>query len=423
MPRSAAKSQADKRRCRSTVQVTPPPTQEVEVEDIIPGRLTQPQWMDMLIQEDADETVGEIMEELLSKVMEGCLKVYIERQLAPFSASWAERHLTQILERRIVSLDEGEGPEEASKTEDSEPMPAISDAWAQGCVPVENASPRPRLASQQEVDIGQVVPVQTEPSVDQQCNVMAQANSSPKQSEKQTSPRRPVRDKRYKLLSPRPSLKIDLEKKQQIISPPKLVPRKSLPPLGKDKTHSFSNRTTGSLHQHKDHRPIPRLDPSSLPRHFVFPQYEILDNNCTKPNSKKPSGQSKLEPRYNKKQTEWTVTSLKPLTSSQDQPERFQRRKDADVWLKKLSPYRHRREGMESSGPLRLETMELAEGVSLLDPQAVDSNSFKFNLPAPSTKLRLIQSDAAVPLFSVQQVTTGPPPQVTPLFQSKNWDN
>uniref|UniRef100_A0A8C4IUR6 Uncharacterized protein n=1 Tax=Dicentrarchus labrax TaxID=13489 RepID=A0A8C4IUR6_DICLA len=400
------------RRCRSTVQVTPPPTQEVEVEDIIPGRLTQPQWMDMLIQEDADETVGEIMEELLSKVMEGCLKVYIERQLAPFSASWAESYLTQILEQRIVSLDEGEGPEEASKTEDSEPMPATSDAWAQGCVPVENASPRLHLASQQVVLIFlfckaslHISPEKlcVSPSVKQQCNVMAQANSSPKTSEKQTSPRRPVRDKRYKLLSPRPSLNIDLEKKQQIILPPKPVPRKSLPPLscsaekqdveGKNKTPSVSNRTTGSLHQHKDYQRIPRLDPSSLPRHFIFPQYEILDNNCAKPNSKKPSGQSKLEPRYNKKQTEWTVTSLKPLTR------------------------------MVSSGPLRLETMELAKGVSLLEPQAVDINSFKFKLPAPSTKLRLIQSDAAVPLFSVEQVTTGPPPQVTPLFQSENWDN
>lgn len=75
MPRSATKSQADKRN-RSSVRVTPLPTQD----DIIPGRLTRAQWTDMLM-EDADETVGEIMEELMTKVMEGCLKVYIERQV------------------------------------------------------------------------------------------------------------------------------------------------------------------------------------------------------------------------------------------------------------------------------------------------------------------------------------------------------
>ncbi|XP_031592045.1 uncharacterized protein C2orf81 homolog isoform X1 [Oreochromis aureus] len=136
MPRSATKLQTDKRRCRSSVQVISPAAQEQKGEDIIPGRLTRTQWTDMLLQEDADEAVGEILDELLRKVMKGCLDVYTESQLPTFSASWAKRYLTQIVEHQILCLDEAEGPGERSRTEDSEPVPPISDAWAQGCVPV-----------------------------------------------------------------------------------------------------------------------------------------------------------------------------------------------------------------------------------------------------------------------------------------------
>ncbi|XP_050931016.1 uncharacterized protein C2orf81 homolog isoform X2 [Lates calcarifer] len=404
MPRSAAK-QKQKRRVMSAAQATPPP---VEVEEIIPGRLTRAQWMSMLIQEEADEIVGEIMDELLSKVMEGCLKVDIERQLAPFSVSWAKKYLIQILEQQILCPDEGEGLEEACKTEDSEPLPATPDAWAQGCVPVVTGTPRPHPATQQ-------VPVQKEPRVNQQCNVMAPTNCFSKQSEKETSPGRSVSDKHCKVLSPCPPPKIDRKKGQQFNLPPKPVLGKSLPVLscsaekkdvkvkGKNRVYSVHNHITGPLYQPKDHQAIPRLDPSSLPQHCIIPEYEIVDNNCEKSIPKKPSGLSKLEPKYNKQQKR-TVTAPTPLTNSKDQLAKFQRR-------------------MEFSGSLKLDTMVLAKGVSLQDPQGDESNPLKHIPPSQSTKLRPIRSDITVPLFSVDQLITGRPPQVTPLFQSKNCEN
>lgn len=269
---------------------------------------------------------------------------------------------------------------------------------------------------------------------------MAKTNSSPKQPEKETSPSSPTqsgketsprgpvrdRDKHYKVLSPRPSPQVDPKKNQRINLPPKPIRNKSLPTLscsagrkeveeeGKNRRHSV---LTGSSYQHKDSKVMPKLDPSCLPRHHIIPSYEILEISYTKPNSKKPVKLPKLEQRYNRQQIELAATSQKPLSTLKDQPRKVQVKTEEVVWLKKPSP---RKEGMVSSGPLRLETMQLARGVSLVDPQAVDMNSFRFNPPALSTKLKPIRSDATVPLFSFEQVTAGPPPKVTPLGQTKN---
>nr|XP_029137563.1 uncharacterized protein C2orf81 homolog [Labrus bergylta] len=427
MPRSV-KSLVDKRGLRSSSQVTTPPIEDLEVEDVIPGRLTKAQWTDLLIQEDSDEIVGEIMEELFSKVMEGCFKVHIKKQLAPFSAFWAKSYLTEIVEQQMMCLDDEE-QEEAAKTEDSEPTPTILDSWAQGCVPVIKViTPQPHSIMQQVADIGNVS--QIEPSLNQQCKTTVQKSSSPKQSKDQTSPERPLTDKRYTVLTPCPPPKMNRKKLQPVNLHPKPVQSKLLPPLScsveknnrvlanKNRTHSISSPITGSTYQLKDRKPIPKLDPSCLPRHCIFPQYEIVDKNYSQSISKKPSGQSKQEPWTNKQQSERTEISLKPLTSSKDKPAKFQR-SQADIWLKKLSTSKHRKEGVGSSGPLQLDTMDLAKGVSFHESQTVDINPAKRNPSAHSTDLSLIRSDAAVPRCSIDQVIKGPSPQVIHCFSSR----
>lgn len=233
------------------------------------------------------------------------------------------------------------------------------------------------------------------------------------------------------MLSPHPSPKVDRNQKQSTSSFPRSVRGNLLPRLScsserqdvevkrVNRTFSVSNHLTKSSNHLKDHQPIPRLEPSNFPRHCIIPQYEILDN--TKPSSKKQSRLYKFEQTsYKKQQPESTVASLRLLTSTKDQTEEFQRRNEADLCLRKPSPSRHSKDGMLLSGSLRLDMMEFTKGVSLLDPQADVINSVKFTLPALSTKMRPIQHEATVPLYSVEQVATGRPSQVSPVFQSKN---
>ncbi|CAJ1068521.1 uncharacterized protein LOC117819383 [Xyrichtys novacula] len=424
MQRSAAKTQADKRRRGSSAQATTPPEESVEVEDIVPGCLTKTQWTDLLLREDSDDIVGEIMEELLSKVLDSCFKVYIKRQVVPYSASWAKSFLTKIVEQQILCVG-GEGPGEAAKIEDTEPLPSISDTW----VPVlKVATPRPQPTVPQEADTE--VSIQKEPCTNQQYHNTVQTRSSLRQSEEQTSPRRPLPEKHHEVFTPRPPPKMNRKKVPLINTPPKPVQNELLPPLScsaekeglrsgsRNARNSASSNMTESFSQ-KDPKPIPKLDPSCLPRHFTFPQIEILDNNSTKPFSTKPSRLSKLEPRSNKHKSEWPKISLELLSSSKDESANFQRKNEADIRPKKMSSLQ-REEGVASSRLFRPEKMDLAKGVSILDSHTVAINSVKLNPLTQSTNLRPIQREAALPLFSVDQVITGQSSQITPLVQFRN---
>lgn len=223
-------------------------------------------------------------------------------------------------------------------------------------------------------------------------------------------------------------VKVQTLKKQKVNLTGQPLPGQLLPPIstspkreeeevkGENKSLLTPSSTTGSFPLLRNQRPIPKLDPSQLPQHCVFPQHVVVGKKTPTINQKsagKSSHSAKLE-QVSKPQTE-------TATSSSDFSGTFPKRDEADVKLDRLccSTYKRSRERMPSSGPLTLDRMKLAEGVSLLDPSADEKSSLQSKFIGLATKLNPIQSDTAVPLYSVEQVIAGPP-QVTSFLQHQS---
>lgn len=49
--------------------------------DIVPGRLTEAEWMVLTALEEGEDVVGDILEDLLSRVMDSAFKVYLTKQV------------------------------------------------------------------------------------------------------------------------------------------------------------------------------------------------------------------------------------------------------------------------------------------------------------------------------------------------------
>ncbi|XP_054630498.1 uncharacterized protein C2orf81 homolog [Dunckerocampus dactyliophorus] len=421
MSRSAAKAQADK--SKAPPRVSPPPPLEPEEEDIIPGCLTQSQWMDMLIQEEAEDVVGEIMAELMTRVMEGCYAVHIEKQLVSFTAYWAKVYFIQALEHHLMCRDKGEDAMESVGTEDSEPRPITPDVWSEGCFQVIHGAPQsktivPKITQEDHVcqALGPSYPGTT-----QQNDPVPQMSISPKPSESKISPSRSVIENVCKEPSPLPKQNTYSKKKLKASLSPKLAPRAVLPAVScsaekretkyENKLPSVSKRTAKSSHQQKETRSIRKPDHTSLPHYWITPQYEIL-NNSTKTGKKSRS--SKPPAVHNKQQTDIMGTSRNPANRTQPAKPADK----TDVQQRMLSTIKD--EEMIARA-LRLDTMHLEKGVSLMNHQRTEVGPEELKPQAQSAKLWPIPSDAVTPLFSLDQLTTGRPPQVTPLLWSEKF--
>ncbi|XP_067389677.1 uncharacterized protein C2orf81 homolog [Emydura macquarii macquarii] len=127
---------------KSRAEKSRPPTVPVPQVDIIPGRLSESDWISLITLEEGEDGAGDILAGLLDQVMDECYKVYLARQCIPFTISQARDAILQIAEWRFLARDEGEATVEEDVTwqEEEEPVACVTDSWAQGSVPVMRTS-------------------------------------------------------------------------------------------------------------------------------------------------------------------------------------------------------------------------------------------------------------------------------------------
>lgn len=68
---------------KSRAERSRPPTVPVPQVEIVPGRLSEGEWLLLLAFEDAEDVAGDVLAALLELVLGECYKVYLARQVSP----------------------------------------------------------------------------------------------------------------------------------------------------------------------------------------------------------------------------------------------------------------------------------------------------------------------------------------------------
>ncbi|KAJ8404504.1 hypothetical protein AAFF_G00337710 [Aldrovandia affinis] len=437
MSRSGLKSRAEKGRA-VPVPVPPPPlppAQNVESVDIVPGRLSKSDWLDMVAQEEGEEVVAEILDELMYCVMEKCYSVYLQKQLVPFTMTWARDALVQTLEWQFLVRDEGEGQDSSPFWEqDSEPQPCGFDSWAQGCVPVVHSRPTPNstlLQRSAELPVAEVAdPVSPQAKDESQSGRKDDLSDMEpcKENESQNGRQGYARFK-VAMLTPFPPCKREDRRKQplphraalltpQVGNSPR-IPRRSLrcPVRKKEECPTPKDQTTPAsksecAQKNLDLSAVKRLDPARLPRHHVWPGFEILESNISQQPSGKSGGPRAPRPKQDKRYAMQTA-ALKPLTTDGPHNARRMSAMDEAIWLSSRSG--NIQDTGQSKGPiplsasLLLDTMVLSPGVTLKDPIGAHTSSYR-RCPSQTSyraDLKPIRSSLPTPFFSLDQMMSG----------------
>uniref|UniRef100_F7F7C9 Uncharacterized protein n=1 Tax=Monodelphis domestica TaxID=13616 RepID=F7F7C9_MONDO len=160
MAHEGTKTARDRGQTRTKAEKVRPPTVPVPQVEIVPGRLNEAEWIALVSIEEGEDVVGDILAELLARVMDAAFKIYLTQQCIPFTISQAREAMLQITEWRFLARDEGETDvaEDPTWGEDEEPRASTTDTWAQGSVPVLHAPSPPIPPGLEPISQPEVIP-------------------------------------------------------------------------------------------------------------------------------------------------------------------------------------------------------------------------------------------------------------------------
>lgn len=144
---SQTRSRADKPARGAATAPTPAATH-----DIVTGKYNEHDWTVMLDHDDGDEGTGDLVQDIVNSALDIIYANYIEKQLLPYTITQAKDAILQIVEWQFLSRDEGETEAHTQEgwQSDEEPIPAVTDCWAQGSVPCQVHTPRSPVCIQEE---------------------------------------------------------------------------------------------------------------------------------------------------------------------------------------------------------------------------------------------------------------------------------
>ncbi|KAJ8391668.1 hypothetical protein AAFF_G00086180 [Aldrovandia affinis] len=289
MPPATPKSRAKKG--RGSTSPGPPQVQNPDTSDVVPGRLTKSEWVAMVMLEEGEEAVAWILDELMDHVMEGCYRVYLHRQLIPFTVSKVRDALVQVMEWQFLMQDRGEGLDCTPLwVEDSEPQACETDSWARGAVPLYSPPPPTILPKRiTEPAVGKAATPKPKPKAWSVRQATAVHNDSTKDQKDRTE-HPGVTSVKPTLLFSAPQKKRGERGKQP--SPHQAgLPALKTPPLhllrlvlGCAVSQEEQDLPTQVIRATPQPRPpdfpaTQRLNPNHQPRQYICPGFEVLNSS------------------------------------------------------------------------------------------------------------------------------------------------